>query len=409
MKILYLGTVCDHDRYENMLAGCKVKPSVAAIVFETALIRGFAENKANVDILSYPMIPTFPKSRLLHFGGDGEVAGYKCHILRTVNLPVLKQFTRRISACRAIKKWAKNNAGSGVIMTYSIPPFLLKDILRYSKKYNLSTAAIIPDLLKNMYINHKSSFVVNTLRKVYLNKSLALQGEYDGYIYLTEAMRNEITDAKPYIVMEGILDEFENSVQCEMPKSDPRAIMYAGRIHEKYGVLNLVEAFEQIVNDDIELWLFGEGGSVDEILNRAKKDHRIKYFGRVAREEVLTYEKRAALLVNLRSTKDHFTKYSFPSKTIEYMASGTPLLTTRLEGIPSEYFDHSFSIEDNTVDQIKNALIDILQLSDEDLKLKGKAAQRFVIDNKNAKTQTGRIIGFLRKISGEKDEVNSKK
>ena len=409
MNILYLGTVCAHDKYENMLKGCKVKPSVASIVFETAVIRGFSENKANVEILSYPMIPIFPKSRLLHFGGNGEMYGYRCHYLRTFNLPVLKQLTRRMSACKEMKKWAKNNVGEGVILTYSIPPFLAKDILRYSEKYQLKAVAIIPDLLKNMYINHKSSFAVNALRNLYLHKSLALQSEYDGYVYLTEAMREEVADGKPYMVMEGILDASASSIQIETPKFDSRAIMYAGRIHEKFGVLNLVDAFEKIEDDSVELWLFGEGSAVEEIQNRAKNDKRIKYFGRVGREEVLSYEKRASILVNLRSTKDPFTKYSFPSKTIEYMASGTPLLTTKLMGIPSEYFDYSFSIEDNTVEEIKNALVDILQKSDEDLKNKGQEAQRFVIDNKNAKTQASRIIEFLRKIRGEEDEGNSKK
>ena len=161
-------------------------------------------------------------------------------------------------------------------------------------------------------------------------------------------------------------------------------------------------------NDNIELWLFGDGSAVNEIISNSQKDHRIKYFGSVTRQEVLMYEKQAILLVNPRSTKEQFTKYSFPSKTIEYMASGTPLLTTRLEGIPSEYFDHSFSIEDNTVCQIKDALVSILNLSDEELKQKGKIAQQFVRENKNAKAQSERIVTFLRKLVGEKNENNCK-
>ena len=409
MKILYLGTLCSPEKYETLLSGCKVKPSVASVVFERALMSGFAENNSSVDVLSYPMVPTFPQSQLLHFGGDDEIIeGYKCHFLRTINLPILKQLTRRISACRSIKKWAKKNAGKGVILTYSIPPFLAKDLLYYSKKYNLKIVAIIPDLIKNMYINHKRSFVISTLRELYLKKALAIQGEYDGYVYLTEEMRDEISDKKPYIVMEGILDKHNEIEQWVPSESTKRAIMYAGRIHEKFGVLNLVKAFSQIENDNIELWLFGDGSAVNEIISNSQKDHRIKYFGSVTRQEVLMYEKQAILLVNPRSTKEQFTKYSFPSKTIEYMASGTPLLTTRLEGIPSEYFDYSFSIEDNAVCQIKDALVSILNLSDEELKQKGKIAQQFVRENKNAKAQSERIVTFLRKMVGEKNENNCK-
>ena len=410
LKILYLGTVCDFEKYENMLLGCKAKPSVATVVFESAVIKGFAENQAEVEILSYPMIPIFPKSRLLHWGGNTEkINGYNCRLLRTVNLPMLKQLTRRISACREIKKWAKRNTGKGVILTYSVPPFLVKDILRYSKKYDIKTVAIIPDLLKNMYINHKSSFLINTAKKMYLGKALKLQSEYDGYVYLTEAMRDEVSASKPYVVMEGILDVTDAIKPKECFDTHSRAIMYAGRIHEKYGVLNLVEAFEKIEDENIELWLFGEGSAVDEILHRAKKDSRIKYFGRVTRDEVLLYERKATLLVNPRSTKESFTKYSFPSKTIEYMASGTPLLTTKLEGIPNEYFDYVFSAEDNAVDQIKDVLMYVLSLSDEELSYKGKMAQQFVVDNKCAKSQGGRILDFLEKLSGENDEIIGEK
>ncbi len=408
MNILYLGTVCDFEKYEKILENCKTKPSVASVVFETALMKGFAENDSDVQILSYPMIPTFPNSNALVFGGHKEeVCGFSCRWLRTVNLPLIKQWSRRADACRAIKAWAKENRGEGVILTYSVPPFLVKDILRFGKRYGLKAVAVIPDLLANMYINHKGNSLVSSLKQLYLNKALKLQGEYDGYVYLTEAMREVVSLEKPYIVMEGILDHTGVASEKVFPSSS-RGIMYAGRMHEKYGVLNLVEAFEQIEDTQAELWLFGEGTAVNEIQNRAKKNPRIRYFGSVTREEVLEYERKASLLVNPRSTKESFTKYSFPSKTIEYMASGTPLLTTELEGIPAEYFDYVFSIKDNDVPLLKGALSNILNMSDKELESKGKAAQQFVSENKNARSQTRRIINFLEKLSGEDHGVNVK-
>lgn len=401
MKILYLGTVCAMGQYEILLKKCKSKPTVASVVFESALIDGFEKNNADVEILSYPMIPVFPNSHSLYFGGHTEkLYGYPCRWLRTINLPFFKQWFRRVDACQEIKTWAKKNKGEGVILSYSIPPFLVKDILRYGKKYDLKTVAIVPDLLENMYINHKGSFLADALKQQYLDKALKLQGEYDGYVYLSEAMRDIVSKEKPYIVMEGILDT-NGVIKEDTLRSDKRGIMYAGRLHEKYGVLNLVEAFEHLADEDVELWLFGEGTASDEIQQRAKKDPRIKYFGRVTREEVLEYERKATLLVNPRSVKENFTKYSFPSKTIEYMASGTPLLTTRLEGIPEEYFNYVFGIEDNDVAFLKDALIKILSLSDGELASKGKLAQQFVLKHKNAKTQTERIINFLKKLSGE--------
>ena len=75
-------------------------------------------------------------------------------------------------------------------------------------------------------------------------------------------------------------------------------------------------------------------------------------------------------MINPRSTLDDFTKYSFPSKTIEYMYSGTPLLTTRLKGIPNEYFDFVFSAENNTEEFFDAAIREALLLSDKELREK---------------------------------------
>ena len=403
MEILYLGTVCNLEKYKKILDKCRKKPTVATAIFESALLEGFSENNADIQILSYPMIPTFPDSPYFYFGGHVQdvVAGYNCYWLQTINLPLLKQLSRRFDACRAIKRWAKKHAGEGVFLLYSIPPFLAKDIIKFSKKYSIKTAVIVPDLLQNMYINHKINPLVNSFRQLYLNPALNLQGDFDGYIYLTEAMKETVAPQKPYIVMEGVLnkrtfDQIENSLS--LGKASPKAVMYAGRLHEKYGVINLLDAFDMLGDLDIELWLFGEGTAVEEIRRRGKRNLRIRYFGSVSHEEILQYEKKATLLVNPRSSAEEFTKYSFPSKTIEYMFSGTPLLTTKLSGIPKEYFEFVFSVEDNTPLLLSEAMRKILSLPEELLLEKGSSARQFILTNKKAIKQSERILNFLKEI-----------
>lgn len=407
MKILYFGTVCHIDHYEKLIKNCKKKPTVATVVFESALLEGFQKNGAEVEIHSFPMVPTFPNSRLLHFGGTEELlkCGYPCRWLNTVNIPFLKQWSRRADARRILKRWARENAGDGVILTYSIPPFLAKDIVEFGRKYRVKTAAIVPDLPANMYLNHKGNPLVDAVKNRYLNRSLQYQAAFDGYIYLAEAMRDAIAPGKPYMVMEGILNA--GSVP-DCPKASPRAVMYAGRLHEKYGVMNLVDAFDRLHMPDTELWLFGEGTAVADIQERAKQNPQIRYFGRVSREEILRREAEATLLVNPRSVKDAFTRYSFPSKTIEYMYSGTPLLTTKLEGIPEEYFDYVFSAEDNDPALLADALRDALSLPEDALREMGAKARRFICERKNAAAQSKRILHFLWELLGETYEEGQK-
>lgn len=401
MKILYFGTVCDIKNYDRLLKDCSSKPSVATIVFESALLEGFKQNGADVEIHSFPMIPTYPASKLLRFGKNTEklLCGYDCRWLNTLNLPVLKQYTRRRDAKKILKRWCKQNGSDGLVLTYSVPPFLVKDVIRYGKRYGTKIVAIVPDLLRDMYVNEKQGSLKTRLKNLYIKPALKLQGEYDGYVYLTDAMHLVVAPQKPYTVVEGIAAVSASGGE-KAEKADVRAVMYAGMLHEKYGIMNLVDAFRSLDMQNAELWLFGDGTAVEQIKEIAIADGRIKYFGTVTREEILAYEKRATLLVNPRSPDEEFTAYSFPSKTIEYMLSGTPLLTTRLKGIPNEYFDYVFLSENNSVGELAQGIQTALSLGEDELYAFGARARDYIVKEKNAASQAAKILGFLEEVKG---------
>lgn len=400
MKILYFGTICDLEAYDRRFDGFAAKPSVAPIVFESAMLGGFYKNGIDVQIHSFPMIPAFPNYRVLYFGGNWEklACGYSCRWLHTVNIPVLKQLSRRMSGRKVLKKWLKENWEDGLVLTYSIPPFLVRDVLALSKKYHVKTAAVIADLLRDMYINEDQQSFSYRLKQAYLAPALRMQGQYDGYIYLTEAMREIVAPKKPYIVMEGIADTANCCLPNAEEKTSPRGIMYAGMLHEKYGIGNLMDAFERLNLPDAQLWLFGDGTAVEQIKEREKVNPAIRYFGSVPREQILAYERQATLLVNPRDPNEEFTQYSFPSKTIEYMLSGTPLLTTKLKGIPAEYFDYVFAAENNSVEALAAAMENALARSEKELLAMGMAAQNFICAQKNSAQQSKRILTFLESL-----------
>ena len=401
MKIFYFGTVCNLTNYEKMMLNCKAKSTVAGIVFESALLSGLKELDVEMDIYTYPMFPSFPTFPKIFFKKKIEEldCGYKCTWLRTCNLPVLKQIVRRIDGRLALKKWLKQNQGQEcAVLTFAIPPFIVKDIIKLSRKYNVKCFAIITDLLRDMYMNENYSRLVSEIKQLYLHQAIRYQGEYDAYVYLTKEMSEVINPQKPYVVVEGIADIRYAKKADIKEKTTPASIMYAGMLHKKYGILNLIEAFCKLKNDDIELWLFGDGSCVQEIKEYCMLNDKIKYFGNTPREKVLEYERKASLLINVRDPEDTFTQYSFPSKTIEYMLSGTPMLTTRLPGIPEEYFEYLFSVSDVSVETITKKLEEILCYSQEDLCEFGNRAQEFIIQNKKSDDAGRKIIHLIEKI-----------
>ena len=83
---------------------------------------------------------------------------------------------------------------------------------------------------------------------------------------------------------------------------------------------------------------------------------------------------------------------------MEYMVSGTPVLTTKLPGMPKEYYKYIFLIEDESEDGMRNSMLKVLSLSKEELIEVGKMARQFVLNNKNNNMQAEKIIKLSTKI-----------
>ena len=88
--------------------------------------------------------------------------------------------------------------------------------------------------------------------------------------------------------------------------------------------------------------------------------------GMVTPEMTRRLIKRSNILFNLRQNNDVY-KYSFPSKTFEYLASGNPIISTNL-GCYSEKFKKTlFIIEDLNVDSFVAMVDKILSMNEEEL------------------------------------------
>ncbi len=214
------------------------------------------------------------------------------------------------------------------------------------------------------------------------------------YILLTEQMSQRINSKKKYIVLEGHVDtRMEKKENCLGKKADKKICIYAGGLYRKYGVEKLVQAFKRLEIDDAELHIYGDGDYADEL--RKNKNKSIIYHGIVSNEEVIQAEIQATLLINPRPSNEEFTKYSFPSKNMEYMASGTPVLTTKLPGMPKEYNRYVYVFEDESIEGMIETMKKVLNKPREELHKKGMLAKKFVMKYKNNDVQAEKVIRRL--------------
>ena len=74
----------------------------------------------------------------------------------------------------------------------------------------------------------------------------------------------------------------------------------------------------------------GGGEIYEEMLQLLGNDNRIHYHGVLKREETLLLQQQADCFVVPRLA-ENYTSYSFPSKVIEYILTGKPIISHRLK------------------------------------------------------------------------------
>ena len=80
---------------------------------------------------------------------------------------------------------------------------------------------------------------------------------------------------------------------------------------------------------------------------------------------------------------------------MEYMSTGTPVLTTNLPGMPNEYKEYVYLFEEENVDGFFEKLKEVLGKDKKASELQGNKAKDFVYNYKNNQVQTQKIIKMI--------------
>lgn len=403
-KILFIGGIFPEKKKEEILNKSIGNIQYAADNFQKEIIKGIEYwNKNQIDILNAIFIGSYPtlyKDKIINkYEFDHNNGEKKSDInIGFFNLKYIKHFSRALNIKRELKKWLENkneNNSQKIIYIYSYHMPFLYAINGIKKKYkNIKICLIVPDLPEYMNLSNKKSILYTVLKKIEILVSKYYIKNIDSYIFLTKYMKERIEIGnKPYDIVEGIAPSIKYEEEKEIKKKDKFKILYSGTLDGKYGVLTLIEMMQYIDNKDVELLICGEGECKQKIINSSKHDKRIKYLGMLEPQEVRQIQKKVSLLVNPRDDNEEYTKYSFPSKIMEYFASGTPILMNKLKGIPEEYYKYVFFLERSLPQDWGNEINKIL-LRD-DLEKIGENALKFILENKNFKTQGKKIYKIL--------------
>lgn len=385
--MIFLGCLFDKNKENEYLNNSRVGLSNASNTFQWNLLEGLYANSKEVKVVNVLPVGTYPfrYKKLFLKGGEWRYSQYINYEIGCINLPFIKQFQRYLSA----KKQLLALDDKDLIIYSAYAPFL-KATYKLDKSYRIT--AIITDL-PEFYDLGKTSFIKKWFRKRNNKKIYKYLSRIDNFVLLTEHMKDPLrVGERPYIVIEGIANL---TIPVRNVEIVDKSILYSGTLHRRYGILNLLKAFSMIEDPDAQLWICGDGDSAPDVVAAANKDMRIKYFGFITKEQVAELQQKADILINPRPNEGEYTKYSFPSKTMEYMISEKPVIMYKLDGIPSEYDRYIYYITGDSPEGIKNAIIDVLSRDPFEKAEYTKSAARFVINNKNSKVQAKKILDFL--------------
>ena len=399
MDIIYLSSSCSDSKFNVLREKGITRKLPQAQKYHQLLMEGIAQN-LDGDLYA---ISAFPVNRQwtkqVFFAKERESIGKIQYIYDAfINLPVLRQWTRFSQTQKEIRK-IYSQSKNCIIVCDVLVQSLANAARAAGKKYGIPVVGIVTDVPKytSGARSKNYSWLIRMIDKFAEHRAAKNLAKYDAYLLLTRAMNSVVNKKeKPFIVLEGHCDsKMELQENNLLTKSHPKIAMYAGGIHREFGIKRLVKAFIRGNFNDWELHIYGDGNYQQELYEITKTVTNVKYGGVRPNSDIVAKQLKATLLLNPRPTAAEYVKYSFPSKTMECMASGTPLCTTRLPGMPPEYYPYVYFFDNESEEGMLDTLNTLLRKDEIELHEFGKRAKKFVMTEKTNIKQAKKLLDFI--------------
>ncbi len=390
MRILYIGQIVSEEKKIFCSAY-----SVPGNFFQKKMLEGITEQE-EVDVTIISTLPkqVWPGDKLLVDRCDDQITRkIKPLSVGYINLPILKQIAQMRNIVREGLRVGKEKKFD-VVLVYNMYPQFGCAALKLSKKLGIPLVSVLADFPNDsgIFFGGNDGFLTKVMNAMtWRNIKRVKYG-----IVLNKNVSRYMASDSRVMVVPGIIEE---DVQPSFNKSDNYDLVYAGALTNYSGIINLIEAVNKIDIPKVHLRIFGRGELEETI--KTKTNERISYEGSLPLEEMRKVLRESWVLVNPRSTVDFVSTVTFPSKILEYIMCGRPVISTEFSGIPEEIRDVIWGCGNGTPDEICDCIKQIYNFDENELNRVIKEVRDKVIRMYNKKTVGFSILLFLEKILGE--------
>lgn len=372
-KVLFIGNYTDENTYKVITQKGIRDLSQAARLFQHRLLSSLSRQTDNLKAIS-----VLPTDSLTVLPNEFQDIPVTVEVIPVAN----GSMSSLTKAMRRIRDLVIHECGKDTkVLMYAVNPIALIPLLRLKKKLNLTLVTICPELPQ--FRRYKKSLKNDIKRKVFN----FFNHRFDEYIVFADAMREYLPKGKPCMLLEGFAPETVQKPQVR----EKNIAMYAGGLAEDNGIRLMVEAAHKSKLMD-ELWICGVGDCLEFV--KSAVDNKVKYLGGLTNNEVLSYEKQAKVLLNVRNPQNDLTRFSFPSKVLEYMAAGGIVISSELGGIPTEYYEYIELLKEYSSDGIA-AVMDKIFGMDDSLFLKKTESASVFVTGKGSNQRAADVMAFV--------------
>lgn len=203
-----------------------------------------------------------------------------------------------------------------------------------------------------------------------------------------------------YLLIEGAITEAEtqSGIICSSI-AERKNVFYCGLLGPFHGTDSLIEAAKELPNVSFMICGRGESPAYTSVVKKADKELKnFHYFGEVDNKRLRELQTEADLMVIPHPIGLRQLKYQFPSKLMTCMATGVPVLMTKLPGLPDEYTKYVSFVDGDSGNSIAKGIREFFSIELEKRLQMGRNARDFVLKNKTWDTQAEKIIKFVESI-----------
>jgi glycosyltransferase involved in cell wall biosynthesis len=402
LEVAFVGSVVPPGMGEGSRAF-----SPAGNKFQLHLL-GNLRSRAGADVQAFSMRPlaAYPGDDVLAFaGGRTELAEVPATLMPFVNVRGIKESGLAAAFYTHLRRWAAAGGGAPrALLVYNVFSALSAPVLAVARTWKIPAVAVVADLPFDVY---RFRGARGLLERAELRAQLAALRRFDGLVVLTPHTAHDHAPGVPWMLMEGALPAAEAAAPGRPASLAPgrapgeRVVMYSGMLNEMNGIPLLLDAFERLREPHWRLWVYGGGPLEAAVQAAARRDPRITLhaWGLVPQDEVLRRQRQAHVLVNPRPSSHRANRYSFPSKLLEYLASGTPVVSTAPDGIPAEYHSHLLLPADESPEGMAAAIRRAAWLPEAEREARAARARAWLLREKTWERQAERIGSFMRTLT----------